>query len=173
MAAIRYFTCNNQPKTCGRDGGGWHRPHDCARTFGEHNGNDKGDEGDDDKYGKDGNIPNELFNFFHVTTNQKHAGLTEGGWDRPHNRARTLGECDGNDEGNKDDDKEYDKDGDIPNDYDKYVGGRQTTKKYTTTNQKHAGSTGERRDMRRNRQGVWWEHKLIVFWQSIWDSVKN
>jgi hypothetical protein len=36
-------------------------------------------------------------------------GLTEGGWDRPHNRARTLGECDGNNEGNKDDDKEYER----------------------------------------------------------------
>ncbi len=97
----------------------------------------------------------------------------EGGWDRPHNRARTLGECDGNDEGNKDDDKEYGKDGDIPDDYDKYAGGRQTTKNYTTTNQKYAGSMGERHDMRRNRQGVRWERKLIVFWQSIWDSVKN
>jgi hypothetical protein len=32
----------------------------------------------------------------HATTNQKHAGMTEGGWDRPHNRARTLGERDGN-----------------------------------------------------------------------------
>jgi hypothetical protein len=52
----------------------------------------------------------------------------EGGWERPHNRARTLGECDGNDEGNKDDDKEYGKDGNIPDDDDKYAGGRQTTK---------------------------------------------
>jgi hypothetical protein len=99
--------------------------------------------------------------------------LTEGGWDRPHNRARTLGECAGNDEGNKYDDKEYSKDGDIPGDYDKYAGGCQTTKNYTTTNQKHAGLTGERQDMRRNRQGVRWERKLIVFWQLIWDSVKN
>ena len=90
------------------------------------------------------------FDFFHTTTNQKPAGVTEGGWDRPHDRARTLGECDGNDKGNKDDDKEYGKDGDIPNDYDKYAGGRQMTKKYTTTNQKHAGSMGERRDMRHN-----------------------
>ncbi len=61
--------------------------------------------------------------------------MTEGGWDRPHNRAGTLGECDSNDEGNKDDDKEYGKDGDIPEDYDKYAGGQQTTKNYTTTNQ--------------------------------------
>ncbi len=29
-------------------------------------------------------------------------------------------------------------------------------KKKTTTNQKHAGLTGEKRDMRRNRQGAWW-----------------
>ncbi len=99
--------------------------------------------------------------------------MTEGGWDRPHNHARTLGECDGNNEGNKDDDKEYSKDGDIPDDYDKYAGGHQTTKNYTTTNQKHAGLMGERQDMRRNRQGVRWERKLIVFWQSMWDSVKN
>jgi hypothetical protein len=49
----------------------------------------------------------------------------EGGWDRPRNRARTLGERDGNDEplaeGNKDDDNEYGKDGDIPNDDNKYA----------------------------------------------------
>ncbi len=45
--------------------------------------------------------------------------MTEGGWDRPHNRARTLGECDGNDEGNKDDNKEYGEDGDIPDNYEK------------------------------------------------------
>jgi hypothetical protein len=111
--------------------------------------------------------------FFHATTNQKHAGLTAGGWDRPHNRARTLGECDGNDKGNRDDDKEYGEDGDIPDDYNKYAGGRQTTKNYTTTNQKHAGLMGERQDMRRNWQEVRWERKLIVFWQLIWDSVKN
>ncbi len=131
MAAVRYFTRNNQPKTRGRDGGGWHRLHDRARTFGEHDGNDEGNNVDDDKYGKYGDIPDEPFDFFHVTTNQKHAGVTEGGWDRPHNRARTLGECDGNDEGNKDDNKEYGEDGNIPNDYDKYAGGRQMTKKIT------------------------------------------
>jgi hypothetical protein len=163
MAAVWYFTCNNQPKTCGRDRGGWHRPHDHARTFGECDGNDKGNEDDDNKYGKDSNIPDKPFNFFHATTNQKHTGLTEGGWDRPHNRARTLGKCDGNNKGNKDDNKEYGEDGDIPNDYDKYAGNRQTTKNYTTTNQKHVGLTGERQDMRRNWQGVRWEHKLIVF----------
>jgi hypothetical protein len=50
------------------------------------------------------------FDFFHVTTNQKHAGVMEGGWDRPHDRARTLGERDGNDEGNEDDDDKYGKD---------------------------------------------------------------
>jgi hypothetical protein len=82
--------------------------------------------------------------FFQATTNQKQAGMTEGGWDRPHDRARTLGERDGNDEGDEDDNDEYGKNGDIPDDDDKYAGGRQTTKKYTTTDQKHAGSTGER-----------------------------
>ncbi len=40
--------------------------------------------------------------------------MIEGGWDRPHDRARTLGERDGNDEGNEDDDDEYSEDGDIP-----------------------------------------------------------
>jgi hypothetical protein len=34
------------------------------------------------------------------------------------------------------------------------LGGHQTTNKNTTTNQKHAGSTGERRDMRHNRRGA-------------------
>ncbi len=37
----------------------------------------------------------------------------EGGWDRPHDRTRTLGERDGNDKGDKDDDDKYGKDGDI------------------------------------------------------------
>jgi hypothetical protein len=58
----------------------------------------------------------------------------------------------------------------------KYVGalgGRQTINKNTTTNQKHAGLTGERQDMRRNRRGAQWERKLIVLEQSSWDSVKN
>ncbi len=62
--------------------------------------------------------------FCHATTNQKHVGVTEGGWDRPRDRARTLGEHDGNNkplaEGNDDDD-EYGKDGNIPNDDDKYA----------------------------------------------------
>ncbi len=69
--------------------GGWHRPHDHARMVGECDGNDKGDEDDDDKYSKDGVIPDEPFDFFHATTNQKHAGVTEGGWYRPHNCAGT------------------------------------------------------------------------------------
>ena len=60
-----------------------------------------------------------------TTTNQKQAGVTEGGGDRPCDRARTLGERDGNDkplaEGDKDDDDEYGKDGDIPDDDDEYA----------------------------------------------------
>jgi hypothetical protein len=58
----------------------------------------------------------------------------------------------------------------------KYVvalGGRQTTNKNTTTNQRHAGLTGEKQDMRRNQWGAWWEHNLIVLEQLSWDSVKN
>ncbi len=47
--------------------GGWDRPHDRARSLGEHDGNDKGDEDDDDEYGKDGNIPDEPFDFFFFT----------------------------------------------------------------------------------------------------------
>ncbi len=52
--------------------------------------------------------------------------MTEGGWDRPHDRARTLGERDGNDEplaegDDDDDDDEYGEDGDIPDDDDKYA----------------------------------------------------
>jgi hypothetical protein len=58
------------------------------------------------------------FDNLHATTNQKHAGVTEGGWDRPRDRVRTLGECDGNDEplaeGDKDDDDKYGEDRDIP-----------------------------------------------------------
>ncbi len=68
---------------------------------------------------------------------------------------------------------EYGKDGDIPDDEDKYAGGPQTTKKNATTNQKHAGSTGKRRDMRRNRRGARWERELIVLGRSSWDSVRN
>ncbi len=46
--------------------------------------------------------------------------MTEGGWDRPRDRARTLRERDDNDEplaeGNDDDEDEYDEDGNIPDD---------------------------------------------------------
>ncbi len=59
--------------------GGWDRPHDRARTFGEHDGNKEGDKDDNDEYGEDSNMPDKLFNFFHATTNQKHAVVTEGG----------------------------------------------------------------------------------------------
>ncbi len=46
-------------------------------------------------------------------------------------------------------------------------------KKTTTTNQKHAGLTGERWDMRRNQQGARWERKLIILGRSSGDSVKT
>ncbi len=63
--------------------------------------------------------------FCHATTNQKHAGMMEGGWDRPRNHARKLGEHDGNDkplaEGDDNDDDKYGKDGDITNNDDKYA----------------------------------------------------
>ncbi len=49
----------------------------------------------------------------------------EGGWDRPCNRARTLGEGDGNNEplaeGDEDDNYKYGKDGDIPDDDEEYA----------------------------------------------------
>jgi hypothetical protein len=90
-----FFHSTTNQKHAGVTEGGWDRPHDRARTFGERDGNDEGDEDDDDEYGEDGDIPDEPFDFFHATTNQKHAGVTEGGWDRPHDRARTLGERDG------------------------------------------------------------------------------
>ena len=51
-----------------------------------------------------------MSHFFHSTTNQKHVGMTEGGWDRPHDRARTFEERDGNDEGDEDDDNDDDDD---------------------------------------------------------------
>jgi hypothetical protein len=67
------------------------------------------------------------FDILHSTTNQKQAGVTEGGWDRPCNSARTLRECDGNDEplaeGDEDDDDKYNKDGNIPNDDNEYAVG--------------------------------------------------
>jgi hypothetical protein len=49
----------------------------------------------------------------------------EGGWDRPRDCARMLGERDGKDkplaEGNKDDNNEYGKDGNIPNKNNEYA----------------------------------------------------
>ncbi len=67
------------------------------------------------------------FDNLHATTNQKHAGMMEGGWDRPRDRTRTLGEHDGNNkplaEGNEDDNNEYGKDADIPDDDDEYAVG--------------------------------------------------
>ncbi len=83
-----FYTQTNQ-KYAGVTEGERHRPHDRARTFGERDGNDEGDEDDDDEYGEDGDIPDEPFDFFHATTNQKHVGVMEGEWYRPHNRART------------------------------------------------------------------------------------
>ena len=51
--------------------------------------------------------------------------MTEGGWDRPRDYARMLGERDGNGEplaeGDEDDDDKYGKNGDIPDDDDKYA----------------------------------------------------
>ncbi len=62
MAAVRYFTCNNEPRTSGMTEGGWDRPHDRARTLRERDGNNEplaeGNEDDDDKYDEDGNIFN-------------------------------------------------------------------------------------------------------------------
>jgi hypothetical protein len=65
------------------------------------------------------------FAILHTTTNQKHASMTEGGWDRPHDCARTLGERDGNDEplaeGANNDNNEYGVNGNIPDDDNKYA----------------------------------------------------
>ncbi len=51
--------------------------------------------------------------------------MTEGGWDRPRNRARTLGEHDDNDkplaEGNNDNNDKFSKDGNIPDDDNEYA----------------------------------------------------
>jgi hypothetical protein len=61
------------------------------------------------------------FKILHTTTNQKQAGMTEGGWDKLHNPVRTLRECDGNDkplaEGKDNNNNKYNEDGDIPNAY--------------------------------------------------------
>jgi hypothetical protein len=49
----------------------------------------------------------------HATTNQKHMGVMEGGWDRPRDHARTLVEGDGNNkpfaEGDDNDNGQYNK----------------------------------------------------------------
>ncbi len=66
----------------------------------------------------------------------------EGGWYRPHDRARTFGERDGNDKSDEDDDNEYSVDGDIPDDEDKYNGGHQTTKKHNNQQPKMRGLNG-------------------------------
>ncbi len=67
------------------------------------------------------------FNILRAINNQKHVGVTEGGLDRPRDRARTSRERDGNDEplaeGDDDDNDEYDEDGDITDDDDEYVVG--------------------------------------------------
>jgi hypothetical protein len=67
------------------------------------------------------------FDILRTTTNQKQVGVLEGGWDRPRDRARTLRECDSNNEplaeGNDNDDDKYDEDGNIPNDDDEYAVG--------------------------------------------------
>ncbi len=89
MAAVHFFHSTTNQKHAGVMEGGWNRPHNRARMFGERDGNNKGDEDDDDKYGEDSDIPDKPFDFFHATTNQKHVGVMEGEWDRPHNRART------------------------------------------------------------------------------------
>jgi hypothetical protein len=63
---------------------------------------------------------------------------------------------------------------DIKNQEQKYtsaLGSRQTTNKNATTNQKHAGSTGERWDMRRNRRGAQGEHDLIILGRLSWNIV--
>ncbi len=53
--------------------------------------------------------------------------MTEGGWDKPHDRARMLREQDGNEEplaeGNNDDDNKYNKDSNIPNNGEGYAVG--------------------------------------------------
>ncbi len=67
------------------------------------------------------------FNILSRNNQPKTRGRDEGGWDRPRDRARTLGERDGNDEplaeGDKDNNKEYNKNGNIPNDDNKYANG--------------------------------------------------
>jgi hypothetical protein len=68
-----------------------------------------------------------LFDILHATTNQKQAGVMEGGWDRPRDCARTLRERDGKNkllaEGDDDDDDKYGEEGNIPDDNDEYTVG--------------------------------------------------
>jgi hypothetical protein len=63
--------------------------------------------------------------FCHATTNQKHAGIMEGGWDGLRGHARMLGERDGNNEplaeGDGYDDDKYGEDGNIPNTDNEYT----------------------------------------------------
>ncbi len=59
--------------------GGWDRPHNCARTLGERDGNNEGNKDDDDKYGEDGSIPDEPFNFFSSNNQPKTHGHDGGG----------------------------------------------------------------------------------------------
>ncbi len=65
------------------------------------------------------------FDILQATTNPKHMGMTEGGWDRLRGCARTLGEHDGNNkplsEGNNNDVDKYNKDGDIPDNADNFA----------------------------------------------------
>ncbi len=81
MAAVQYFfhSTTNQ-KHAGVTEGGSDRPHNRARTFREHNGNNEGNEYDNNEYGKDRDIPEKPFDFFHAITNQKHAGVMEEEW---------------------------------------------------------------------------------------------
>jgi hypothetical protein len=62
MAAVQYFTCNNQPKTCRHDRGGWDRKCNRAGTLEERNSIVFGllstPKCDPSKYTKEGNIAN-------------------------------------------------------------------------------------------------------------------
>ncbi len=59
--------------------GGWDRPHDRARILGERDGNDKGNKDDNDKYAKDGDVPDEWFDFFSGNNQPKTGGHDGGG----------------------------------------------------------------------------------------------
>ncbi len=67
------------------------------------------------------------YNILHATTNQKQAGVMEGGWDRPRNHAGILWEHDGNNEplaeGDNNDNNKYNNDGKIPNNNNEYAVG--------------------------------------------------